>query len=156
MALAALIETLERDTDAEVHATMDAARAEAERIERASANACDDRCAAATHAFTEELRAAADAQIAIVERIARRDVMITRAELLARVREAVCALLPSVLDDTLRAKLHEAAGDGARAVPTGYVAELPDGTLVEATLDAVLDRAWSRLAPEAIALVEAE
>jgi vacuolar-type H+-ATPase subunit E/Vma4 len=155
MPLAALIATLEGDVDGEVGAMLEAARAEAATIAAASARACDDHLAAATRAFTAEQQAAADARIAVVERRARRDVLAARDDMLARIRETVRAMLPTILDDVLRTKLRAAAGDGARGVPTGYVAELAGGTLVEATLEAVLDRAWPHLAPEALALVEA-
>jgi hypothetical protein len=37
---------------------------------------------------------------------------------------------------------------------TGIVIELASGTRIEATLTALLEREWSRLAPEALALVE--
>jgi hypothetical protein len=75
-------------------------------------------------------------------------------------RVAVREALPSLVDDALRARLAAAAvayGDGTRRdTPTGVVIDLADGTRIDATLDAALDRSWSRLASEAVALVDVE
>jgi vacuolar-type H+-ATPase subunit E/Vma4 len=160
VAIGDLLATLERDADAEVRATAVAAAAEIARIAEQSVRARDDALAIAVREATEREQALARVQLADVARRRRRTVLVARAAMLARVHAAVRAVLPTLVDGALRARLAAAAaayGDGVRRdTPTGVVIELPDGTRIDATLDAALDRSWNRLASEAVALVEAE
>ncbi len=177
MPLGELLHALKRDADAEVRAITAAGAAEVARIDAASTCACTDRLAIATRAFTDELQAAADADLATVERRTKRDVLVARAAMLERIRDAIRAELPPALDRALATRLLDAAlayaGPGTvRCAPdvvvppradltvvvdpsvTGVVLELANGTRIDATLDALLERAWPRLAAEALVLVE--
>jgi len=160
MPLGELLQALERDADTEARAVMAAAEADVARIDAESARRCGEELARAVRAATEEQRLAADARLADAEHHRRREILEARATMLARIRTAVHEELPRLVDDVLRAKLAAAAGEFGegtlRQTPTGVVVELADGTRIDATLDAVLERAWPRLATEAVALVDAE
>lgn len=160
MPLGDLLEALKRDADAEVRAVTAAADADVARIDAESVRACSDCLAQAVRAATEEERVVAEARLAEADRRHRREVLEARAAMLERIRAAVKDELPRLLDDALRAKLRaavDAYGEGTpRETPTGYVIELADGTRIDATLDAVLDRVWPRLAAEAVVLVDTE
>ena len=160
MPLGELLQALERDADAEARAVTAAAEADVARIDAESARRCGEELARAVRAATEEQRLAADARLADAERQRRREILEARAAMLGRIRAGVHEELPRVIDDGLRAKLAAAAGEfgegTSRDTPTGVVVELADGTRVDATLDAMLERAWPRLAAEALALVDAE
>lgn len=160
MPLADLLASLERDAADEIRAVTALADADVARIDAECARACGDQLAAAVRTATEEQRAAADTQLAEAERRWRKSVLEARAAMLARLRDAVRAELPALVDEALRARLAAAAavhGEGTvRQVPTGVIVELPDGTRIDATLDALLDRLWPRLAGEALAAIDAE
>lgn len=157
MALGDLLAALERDADAEVRAITAAASDDAARIEADAARRCAAELADALRDLTERERARHAAQVAEHELAHRRAVLEARAAMLDRVRARMRELLPGLVDDTLRARFAAAAsafGDGARRdVPTGVVVTLADGTLVEASLEAILASVWPRLAGDALALV---
>lgn len=181
MALAELLATLERDGEAQVRAELAAAEADAARIEAAEGRARAERLTSAGSRVRAELRASADVQIADAMRAARTNVLAARAALLERLRPAVRAQLPDrtadIGDALVDAALAHARGGGElRCAPalvarareralqaitvvadptvTGVVLELANGARIEATLDAVLDRAWVQLAPAALTHVE--
>lgn len=161
MALHELLRVFERDTDGEVRAILDAGDAEAARVLAEAERERADRVATAVAAFARHEQAAADAQLAAGEHRARAGVLVARAAMLQRVREAIAVELQArFASDPQLAELLDAAacacaggeqGELAR-VATGVVLELPSGTRIEASLAAVLDRYWPRLACEALAL----
>jgi hypothetical protein len=155
MPLSDLLQVLRADADLEVRDVMVARDAEIARIDAESLHACSERVHDAMSKLALERRAVADAEIAAIERAARTRTLFARAAMLDRLREAVRAELPSLVDEAFRARAR-ASLSGSRDVPTGVVAELSDGTLVEATLEAVLDRAWPQLAAEAVTTVDTE
>lgn len=160
MPLADLLGALERYATDEARAIAAAAEAEVARIDAASVHACGDCLAEAVRIATDEQRALAGTVLADVDRRRRRAVLEARAAMLERIRAAVRDELPALVDAALRAKLTAAAsayGDGTlREVPTGVIIERADGTRIDATLEAMLDRNWPRLAGEALALVDQE
>jgi len=185
VALAELVRAIELDAAAQIRALRAAAEADAARIDADAARARDDRTATATQAFAGERQALADAAIAAAERDARARALATRAAMLERVHAAVHARLPELLDDTVgRALLAGAlacAGtspgvvrcaprlvaharaiappslrvEGDAQVATGVVIELATGTQIVATLEALCEREWPRLAAAALAEVAA-
>lgn len=160
MPLADLLGAIERDASDEVRAIAVAADAEVARIDAASDHACSDCLANAIRVATEEQRALAATRLADAERRQRRAVLEARAAMLERIRVAIGDELPGLVDAPLRAKLVAAAatyGDGTlRETPTGVIVERADGTRIEATLAAMLEVGWPRLASEALVLVDRE
>jgi vacuolar-type H+-ATPase subunit E/Vma4 len=160
MPLADLLGALERDATDEAGAIAAVAAVEVARIDAASARACSDCLGNAVKIATDEQRALAGAVLADADRRQRRAVLEARAAMLERIGAAVRDELPALVDAALRAKLAAAAaryGEGTlREVPTGVIVECADGTRIDATLDAMLDRSWPRLAAEALALVDQE
>lgn len=158
MGLGDLLAALERDADAEVRAVRTSADEDAARIEAEAARQCAASLADALRDITERERATHAAALAEIEQRHRRAVLEARAAVLARVHERLCAVLPSLVDDALRARFASAAaafGPGTRRdVATGVVIEHPSGTRVEASLEAVLATAWPRLAGDALVLLE--
>jgi vacuolar-type H+-ATPase subunit E/Vma4 len=158
MPLADLLGALERHAADEASAIAAAADADVARIDAASARACSDCLADAIRIATDEARALAGAQLAEAEQRRRRSVLEARAAMLDRIRAALAGELPSLVDPALRERLAAAAltyGEGTvRQVPSGVVIERADGMRIDATLEALLDQQWPRLAAEALALVE--
>jgi len=158
MALADLLRALERDAEAEVRTVTEAAAADVARLEAEAARQGAARLAAALQELADREHLASSGRLADVERRHRRAVLEARREMLARVRAAACAKLPALVDDALRARLAAAAaafGEGTRRdTATGVIVELADGTLVEASLETVLDGAWPSLAGEVLREVE--
>jgi len=161
MPLGELIEALERDANAEVTAELAAAAAEAARTDAVAARARADRIASALATSRAEQHAVHDAHLAGATHRARTEVLRARAAMLERLRPAVRAMLPELARDprvarVLRDAAHGCAGESPGRVeetPTGIVIELDSGTRIDATLDALLEREWPRLAPVALALV---
>ena len=162
MAIVDLLATLERVAGDETHALRAVADADAAGIDAESARVREQRLAAAIRETTDGQRAIAEGRCADAQRAHRRATLDARAAMLARIREAVRAELPALVDEAVRARLRAALSrhvDDTAVVhetPTGFVAELAGGTRVDATLDAILEHAWPRLATHAIALVDAE
>lgn len=160
MPLGDLLAALERDANAEMRATTAATDTEIARITVEAARERADRLALAVHEITAREEAAAQLRLAAAARDHRRATLVARAAMLARVQTSVRAALPALVDAALRARFVRAAaayGDGAcRDTPTGVVIDLADGTRIDATLDAALDRAWPRLASEAVVLADQE
>ena len=185
MPLAELVTAFERDTETEVLAILAAGIAEAARIDAAATRARSERIAGASGTFAAGRRIDADARIAEASRRARIAVLATRAAMLDRVRAAVRAQLPALVDTRLGTNLIAAAvacvGDepgtlrcrpglvevARRLAPasvqveadaevaTGAIIDVATGTRIEATLDAFLDREWPRLACEVLAMERA-
>jgi vacuolar-type H+-ATPase subunit E/Vma4 len=99
MALAELLRDLEHTADAEARAISDAGAAEVARIEAAAARTRADRRAAAAGALAAELGGLTDTELAGARRAARVAVLEARAAMLDRVREAVRASLPAMLEE---------------------------------------------------------
>lgn len=160
MPLADLLATLERDASAEASAITGAAATDVARIDEESARATREALARAVRTAAEAQQLTADARLAAARQTHRRAVLGARAAMLERLREAVRAELPGIVDAALRARLLAAAqtyGDGTvHEVPTGVVVELADGTRIDATLEAALERRWPRLAAEALHILDRE
>jgi vacuolar-type H+-ATPase subunit E/Vma4 len=158
MALGDLLAAISRDADAEVHRTLAPAEQDAAQIDADTARYCSARLAEAMRDLTARERTKHTVRLVEVEHRHRRAILEARAAMLERLREAVRARLPALVDDALRARFVAAAsayGEGTRRdVPTGVVIELDDGTRIEASLETTLDTAWPRLAGEALALIE--
>jgi vacuolar-type H+-ATPase subunit E/Vma4 len=158
VALSDLLLALQHDADLEVRALETAATHDATRIEAEAARTCATRLAQALRELAEHERTAHGGQLVEVERRHQRTVLEARSAMLARLHAAVKSQLPGLVDDAVRARLAAAAsafGEGTRRdVPTGVIVELADGTVVEASLAAVFERSWHRLAGEALRLIE--
>ena len=159
MALSDLLDVFERDTDGEIRAITSAGAGEAARIVRDAEHAAAERIAAALATYRAQRVADADAELSAAIRSARQRVLVARAAMLERLRVAIANELPAryARDPELATVLEEAARScaGSEAIelteaPTGTVLELASGTRIDATLDAVLARAWPRLACEAL------
>jgi len=185
MALDELLGALERDTAVELAAIAATGDAEAAQIDAEAARARDERLAAVAAEHAAARRAAVERDLAEAARRARADVLAARARMLERLRAQVDAELPARLDDRVGSCLVAAAlacvGDdtgtlrcaptlverarggappgirvtGDPAVATGAIVELSTGTRIDATLVALLEREWPRLACEALALERA-
>lgn len=183
MALAELLQAIERDAAAQIEAVLAAAEAEVRQIE---ADGQRDQARLRTdvaRTVREEHQRDADAEIAIARRNARVEVLVARAAMLERVRTALQAQLPelarplgTVMVTAALSCVGSARGvlrcptewlDHARAVAppsleleaappgaTGVMIELATGTHVVATLETLLEREWPRLATEAQALAD--
>ena len=160
MPLADLLATLEHDAAAEARAIAGAAAADVARIDEESARVTREALARALRSVADAHQSTADAQLAAARQANRRAVLGARAAMLERLREAVRAELPGLVDAALRARLLAAAqayGDGTvHEVPTGIVVELAGGTRIDATLEAALERRWPRLAAEALTILDRE
>lgn len=158
MALGDLLAALSRDADAEVRSTTAAAEQDAAQIEADTARRCNTALSDAMRDITERERAKYAARIAEQEHHHRRAILEARFSMLERLRAAVRERLPALVDHELRERFASAAilfGDGIRHdVPTGVVIELADGTRIEASLEATLEREWPRLAGEALSLID--
>lgn len=181
MPIAELVTALERDADAEIQALLEAATADAARLDAEAERARQARLAGAGARTAAECQAAADAALAAATRRARGEVLAAQAALLERVRAALAAALPSLLEGDVGARLVAdavaCAGDvpgvvrcapclaavarasvpatlrveADAAVATGVVVELATGARIEATLARLADREWPRLAIVALA-----
>lgn len=185
MALDQLLAALHSDADAESTAILDAARAEAARLDEAAVR---DRSARLAAELADARRAREDAAhgaIAEATRRLRGEMLAARAEMLERVRAAVVeraarAPIAAIADRLVDAAL-AAAGDRAarvRCAPEladrarrhapdgaevavdgvrGVIVELAgDRGEVEATLAACVERAWPELAIAAVARIDGE
>jgi vacuolar-type H+-ATPase subunit E/Vma4 len=158
--LAELIQALERDASAEVSTELAAAAADAARTEATAQREHADRIASTLASTRSEQRALHDARLADATLHARTDVLRARASMLERLLPEVRNVLPELARDprvasTLRAAAQACSGGSGRVeeLPTGVVVELADGTRIDATLEAFLEREWPRLAPVALAFV---
>jgi vacuolar-type H+-ATPase subunit E/Vma4 len=182
-----LLAALERDADAEVQKIWADAEARAGEILAAATRARAARLDQETAAYRQERELASANQIADAGARARRELLTIRAEMLDRLRAAVRARLPELLDrgdlvDALTTSALATAGDAVDAIHcspalTGAIAarvgELPvepldDGSSglrvilagdrghVDATLEALLDRAWPGLQIAALTRLAAE
>ncbi len=162
MSVASLVQALERDAAEQIRALLEIAAANVAQLEARAARRRDDASAHACEAWRADCRAHADERIATARRTARSHVLTARAAMLDRVRAAVTALLPAYADRARpalrRAALAAAGGRNgvARDVPTGVVIELDTGTEIVATLEALLEREWPRLAAAILAQLETE
>lgn len=149
MPLPELLRALERDADGEARAVIDRARAVAEKLESDAARECSELLARTARQHLDEAHRAADTRLAVAQREARARVLAARAAMLERVRQAIRAQLPARAE-AMREQLARAAaahGAGTRIdEPTGVVVELPSGTRVVVTLDALVARDWPALA----------
>lgn len=116
MAITALLDALEREAEAELAALRASATADAEAALRAADVRAGQLTAAALTRARAARQAAADARVAEVARRRRRDVLLARADALARVEAAVAAALPGLLDGPAGAVLLARLLDGVRAV----------------------------------------
>lgn len=177
MALADLLVAIEAEVNAEISAVVAAGDTDVRAIEELAKRSREDRGAAARSGWQTELQLTADREIGDAARVSRATALATRAAMLERVRNATRALLPRLLDDKLGALLIDAAlscarGPGViRCAPriaaqlkapvdlsveldasiTGVEIELASGTRIVATLDALFEREWPRLAATAVA-----
>lgn len=188
MAIADLLQALERDAAAQARALVDDARARAAEIEAAALRAREASSARELAAARDACQAAADEQVFGAGQRARATLLTARAEMLERVRAALRAQLPAVLAergdvaDALATAAFRCAGDRpgtvrcapaiaahlratapatlriepAEDVATGVVIELDAGPTFVATLDALVDRDWPRLAGAIVALAGEE
>lgn len=183
MALDELLRTLERDATAEADAIVAEARAFAAQLDESTARARQARDAADAAHATATAQAASDGARHDADHRARTQALTARAAMLARVRAAALAALPEALArhaEALGPRLVEAAracaGDapgelrcapvlrehvGATALRvvedpalTGVIIALDRGVRIDATLAAVLARAWPRLAAAALATID--
>jgi vacuolar-type H+-ATPase subunit E/Vma4 len=95
MGLEHLLEALERDANAQVEQTLAQARAEADRITAATAEALERQCRDATAARERERRLEVEHAVTLARREARRSILEARARLLERVFTAARAALPA-------------------------------------------------------------
>lgn len=183
MAIADLVAAIEAEARAQISAVLAAGEAEASAIEAEAERARRDHRASTLQVWQAEHQRAADAQLVAAERRARALVLAARAAMLERIRLEVHALLPSLVDHTLgralvTAALSCASGPGVLrcaphlanlivapeelrvepdpAVATGVQIELASGARVVATLEALCEREWPRLAAFALTLVDEE
>jgi vacuolar-type H+-ATPase subunit E/Vma4 len=162
MPLADLVRALEQDAVAQARALLDAATARAGEIEAAAAHDRDDKITHDANACRAQCHAAADERIADAQQRVRATLLAARAEMLDRVRAALLAQLPAhtarVADNLARAA-RGCAGTAKyveRSVPTGVVIELESGTQLVATLEALVEREWPRLAAAIVAYAAEE
>ncbi len=162
MALTDLVQALERDAAEQVRALLEAAASAAAHLEAQAARRRDEASTHALDAWRDECRAGADERAAKARRAARARVLTARAAMLDRVRAALLVQLPAVAD-RVRPALQRAALACAgarpgvsREVPTGIVIELPNGTEIVATLEALVERDWPQLATRTVAFVGEE
>lgn len=185
MPLADLMQTLERDTAAQIRAVLAAAEANAAQVEADAMRSRDEQLARAAQHWCDECQCRADTQLATAQHAARTRVLEARAAMLDRVHEQVRALLPGYLaavGEALATAAIECAGERpgvlrctpalaevahrlapsslrvepAAAVRTGVIIELAAGTQIVATLDALLAREWPRLAAAIVARIAEE
>jgi len=178
VALADLLDAIEAEAAAQIRATVTTGDADAAQIDADAARARAERSDRETRSFAVEREALADRRLASARRTARAAVLTARAAMLERVRAVTRARLPGALDDAVGRSLLACAMtctggvagvlrctpalvDAARAaaptevrvecdpaIAAGVVIELAGGTRIIATLDALLDREWPRLAAE--------
>ena len=162
MPLADLVRALELDAAAQVRALLAGARARADEIEAAAGNGREATLAREIAASNAEYRASADDKVAAVRQRMRTTVLVARAEMLDRVRAALLAQLPAHLPRVAAALARAAQTCVGEAkyvecrVPTGVVLELDNGTQIVATLEALVEREWPRLAAAIIELAAKE
>jgi vacuolar-type H+-ATPase subunit E/Vma4 len=160
MPLGDLIAALERDAGVEVSAALASAAADAARTETSAQHARADRIASELATARAEQQAVHDARLAGITHRARVEVLRARGAMLERLLPAVRAALPELARDprvarALRDAAQACAGESPgqlQETPTGVVIELASGIRIDATLDAVLDREWPRLAPLALTI----
>jgi vacuolar-type H+-ATPase subunit E/Vma4 len=184
MALADLVRTLERDATEQVRALLEAAAVQTAQREADAARRRSEEATHALQAWAEECRARAEERRASAQQAARADVLAARAEMLDRVRTALLAQVPAhasrvgatfaraaiacagpregvlrcppALLDTATALAPASLRVEAADVGCGVVIELASGTQLVATLEALADREWPRLAGAIVALGAAE
>jgi hypothetical protein len=180
MALAELVQALEREATEQIRALLATASARATQLEDDAARRDRDESAHAAQAWSEECRASADERRAIAQQAARASMLTARAAMLDRVRAALLMQLPAYVE-RVGAALARAAIECAGARPgvlrcppglvaiasaiapaslhvvsadvgCGVIIELADGTQMVATLEALAEREWPRLAAAVVAL----
>lgn len=177
MALADLLHTLEQDAAGQVSAVLAHGEAAAAEVEAEARHSRDELLARAADEEQRVGQRAADARIAQAQHAARTRVLEARAAMLARVLDEVRAVLPAYVAAAGPALARAAvAHAGTREgvvrcaaavvdqVPAtlrievsdvpGVVIELRNGTQIVATLDALLEREWPRLAAALLARLE--
>jgi vacuolar-type H+-ATPase subunit E/Vma4 len=156
--LADLVRALEQDAAAQVRAVLDGAQARADEIAATAAHAREHTLAREAATCRQRCQAAADEKIAVAQQRARATLLAARAEMLERVRATLLAQLPVHTPRVAQALARAArscAGDVTyveRSVPTGVVIELASGTQIIASLEALAEREWPRLAAAIVAL----
>lgn len=162
MSLADLVQALERDAAQQIRVLLDTAAASAAQLEARAARQRDDTSTHALDTWRAACRAQADDREATARRAARARVLVARATMLERVHAALLAMLPDYASQTRQA-LRRAAlacttdpAASVQDVATGVVIELPTGTEIVATLEALVDREWPRLAAAIVARVGSE
>ncbi|HEU5169276.1 MAG TPA: hypothetical protein VFU46_01990 [Gemmatimonadales bacterium] len=162
MALADLLDTLERDAEGRAAARMAAARAEADRLTAEARERLERRRAAALAEREGELWAAAASEIELARREAVREVLLAREAALERVFARARELLAArAADPALAPEWDRDAADaltflGGREAVTRRppevagvrVAALDGSIVIDGTLEGRLERLRSRLAIE--------
>ncbi|HEY5948557.1 MAG TPA: hypothetical protein VIV40_23860 [Kofleriaceae bacterium] len=184
MALADLVQALERDATEQVRALLEAASAQATQLEAEASRRRAEESAHALQAWTDECRARSEERRATAQQAARANVLTARAAMIDRVRAALASQLPEyvtvvgaalaraaiacaaarpgvlscppALLDVVRPLAPASLRVEAADVGCGVVIELASGTQIIATLEALATREWPRLAAAIVALVNEE
>ncbi|MCB9558895.1 MAG: hypothetical protein H6708_00645 [Kofleriaceae bacterium] len=117
MAIAELLRALEAEAAADADAIREAGRVDAARLIADATARRDADTAAEIEAYRIGRQAEADAAVATVARRVHAEVLTARAAALARVRAALEAALPGLLDGDAGARLRDALVAGAVAAP---------------------------------------
>ena len=180
MPLADLLRSLEQDAAGQVRAVLAHGEAAAEQVDTEATRSRDDQLARAAGEHRATCQCTADARIAQAQHAARTRVLEARAAMLARVlddvraalpaslpaaapalaraaiahagaREGVVRCTPAIVDDVRAAAAAHLHVEASSAVRAGVVIDVAGGTQIVATLDALLEREWPRLAAALLA-----